>query len=256
MTIHVPLTISPASSTDFTLEGEGRQLVHFKDRGRLARLATGDGEIFARHDLVRWGAPLALAAEGLVALHASAVHKDGITVGFLGIGGAGKSTLAWELGRRGWEPIADDLMICDAEGRANALAEGVLRQWCNDQAAKIDASTWIDYSDLSRLLCDPHHQRWFPVGGLWFLDESRGRGFAIRALSGGDHFRRLVQYGFGGLPMPAAWAHQFQVYAALAGRVPAAILQVPEGLDELRSALPQLEDNLCRWLNGSSLVRI
>ncbi len=221
---------------------------------RAARLANGDGGLFARHDLLRWGAPLALAAEGLVALHASAVHKDGMTLGFLGIGGAGKSTLAWELGRRGWERITDDLMICDAEGRVNVLAERLLRQWCHDQAAKIDNSTWIDYSDLARRLCDPHNQRWLPVSGLWFLDESRGRSFAIRPLSGGDHFRRLVQYGFGGLPMPAAWAHQFQVYAALAGRVPGAILQVPEGLDELRSALPQLEDDLSQWLNDRTIV--
>jgi hypothetical protein len=272
MTIHVPLTISHDSRTAFTLECQGQKLVHFKETGRLARLANVDPGTFARTDLLRWAAPFALAPQGLVCLHAAAAHKEGITIGVLGIGGAGKSTLVCELSRRGWQPIADDLMVCDAEGRVNVLAERVLRQWCDDEAARNDAWSCIDYSVLARQLADSQNQNWLPINGLGFLEPrsqaQHGKGalrpglrkkaanFALRHLSSGDHFRRLVKYGFGGLPMPAAWANQFQVYGTLAGRVPGAILQVPRGLDNMRSALPQLEESLSKWVKDRAVVRV
>ncbi len=287
MTIHVPLTISHDSRTAFALECEGQKLVHFKETGRLARLANADPGAFARTDLLRWGAPFALAPQGLVSLHAAAAHKEGITIGFLGIGGAGKSTLVCELSRRGWQPIADDLMVCDADGRVNILAERVLRQWCDEEAARNDAGSWIDYSVLARQLADSQNQNWLPISGLGFLQprfqaqlekgalnakrqqapfqalrvlgpglRKKAANFVIRHLSSGNHFRRLVKYGFGGLPTPAAWANQFQVYGTLAGRVPGAILQVPHGVDNMRSALPQLEDSLSQWLKDRAVVCI
>jgi hypothetical protein len=264
MTIHFPLTVTPESATAFSLECEGRKLVHFQETGKLARLLNPDADEFANHDLVRWAAPFALAPQGLVCLHASGVHKDGITVGFVGIGGAGKSTLAHEFSRHGWEIIADDLMVCDAEDRVNALAERILRQWCEIKAAQHETSevsqtsevlsSWIDYTDLARKLADANNQHWLPISGLCFVDEFRGENLAVRPLSGGDQFSRLVRFGFGGLPTAEAWAHQFQVYSTLAGRVPAAILQLPEGLDQLRYALPQLEDSLSQWLNDRARI--
>ena len=257
MTIHVPLTLHPDSPISYTLEGEGQPLVHFENAGKSARLGNFDSRMFARHDVLRWGAPFALAPQGLVALHASAAHKDGLTVGFLGIGGAGKSTLACELSRRGWQPIADDLLVCDADGRVNVLAEQVLRHWCEVQASRVDAQPRLDYSDLARQLTESVNQDRQPLSGLAFLSETRGAAnFALRPLSAGDHFHRLVAYGFGGLPVATAWAHQFDVYGTLAERVPGAILQAPDGLEVVRAALPQLEEGLRQWLGDCAVVRV
>ncbi|HWI03248.1 MAG TPA: hypothetical protein VNT52_05385, partial [Acidimicrobiales bacterium] len=53
--------------------------------------------------------PLALAATGRVAFHASAVDVDGAAVVIVGEGGAGKSTLATALCLEGGRLIADDI---------------------------------------------------------------------------------------------------------------------------------------------------
>lgn len=59
---------------------------------------------------------LALRRRGILALHASAVVIDGQAVGFLGAGGAGKSTLAAALAARGHAVLTDDVLALRREG--------------------------------------------------------------------------------------------------------------------------------------------
>jgi hypothetical protein len=166
-------------------------------------------------------------------------------VAFLGIGGAGKTTLAMHLSERGWERLADDMLVVDAQGRLNALTEQVLHRWCEVQDGKQE----VDYLDLVQKLDNPAHQCWVSLQGLLFLEETRGQEFRLRPFSPSECFEKLVTYGFGGLPTPAAWEQQFRVYGALAGRVKAGTLQVPDGLDLLKTSLPKLEELLDQWLS-------
>ncbi len=59
---------------------------------------------------------LALRRRGVLALHASAVVIDGLAVGFLGAGGAGKSTLAAALAARGHAVLTDDVLALRRDG--------------------------------------------------------------------------------------------------------------------------------------------
>jgi hypothetical protein len=59
----------------------------------------------------------------LLVLHASVVERPGGgAVAFIGRVGAGKSTLATCLARRGWRILSDDRLILDAAHRAFAIA--------------------------------------------------------------------------------------------------------------------------------------
>jgi hypothetical protein len=59
--------------------------------------------------------PLFLQVVGYEALHASAIKTARGVAAFCGASGSGKSTLAYALGRRAFEPWADDVVVFDAE---------------------------------------------------------------------------------------------------------------------------------------------
>jgi hypothetical protein len=202
---------------------------------------------FSAKDILRWGAPFALAPQGIVSLHASAVTKNHTAIGILGIGGSGKSTLARRLRDCQWERLADDMMMVDDDGRVNSLCEEVMHGWCGVQSGKSE----INYQELWDLVKEPSQQHWVPLNALLFLDDTRGKEFRLRPLKSGECFHRLVKYGFGGLPTPAAWEHQFRVYGVLAANLKVGVLQTPDGLEHLTAKLPQLEASLSLWLSVS-----
>jgi hypothetical protein len=175
-----------------------------------------------------------------------------MAVAFLGIGGSGKSTLARRLRDRQWERLADDMMMVDDTGRVNALCEEVLHRWCGTQAGRLEDN----YQDLSVKLQKPGEQRWVPLGGLLFFDKLRGQKFRLSPLASGECFHRLVKYGFGGLPAPAAWERQFRVYGVLAGGLKAGVLQIPNSLELLIAQLPDLEVSLSQWLSDSETILV
>jgi hypothetical protein len=207
--------------------------------------------------VLRWGAPFALSPQGHVALHGSAVRRDdGPLVAFLGVGGAGKSTLGLALRRRGWRQIADDLIFCAGDGLVRLEGESVLRAWVAGHGGRIDTATCVDYGELARRLASPSRAGAAPLAAIAFLNETRAARpeFVARPLSGTDAFCELVKYGFGGLPCPAAWRRQFEVYGALAARTTAVALAAPEGLVPMGAALGQLEGLIDRWLAAAGRV--
>lgn len=63
-----------------------------------------------------------LQQRGELVLRASVVGRDGAAVVLLGPGGAGKSSLAWALSRRGWAVLADDLGVVRADATGALVA--------------------------------------------------------------------------------------------------------------------------------------
>ncbi len=252
MATRVTLSLRHESPTAYTLDFQGRTLLRFEDSGKRGCLKSLDPRPFSAPDILRWGAPFALAPHGIVSLHASAVTKNGMAVGFLGIGGSGKSTLARRLRDRQWERLADDMMMVDETARVNALCEEVLHRWCGTQTGRLE----VNYQELSEQIRDSQQQRWVSLVGLVFLDKARGQEFRLRPVASGECFHRLVKYGFGGLPTPAAWEHQFRVYGALAGRLRAGVLQIPNGLELLTAQLPHLEVSLTQWLSDAETILV
>jgi hypothetical protein len=66
--------------------------------------------------------PLFLQILGYEALHASAIETPRGVVAFCGASGSGKSTLAYALGRRAFEPWADDVVVFDADREADVVS--------------------------------------------------------------------------------------------------------------------------------------
>ena len=75
-------------------------------------------DLYRRHIL-----PLVMQANGCEAIHASAVMAGHSVVAFCGPGGAGKSTIAYALSRRGFPQYADDVLVMlAAPGHVEALS--------------------------------------------------------------------------------------------------------------------------------------
>lgn len=79
-----------------------------------------------------------LRRRGTLALHAGASVLDGRAVGFVGPGGAGKSTLVAALARRGHAALTDDLLALEQQGEVWLAQPGPtrLRLW-DDSAAML-----------------------------------------------------------------------------------------------------------------------
>src|SRR5262249_27543901 len=105
MARRVTLSLRHESPVAYSLDFQGRPLLRFQDSGQRCRLSSIDPGPFKHFDILRWGAPFALAPQGIVSLHASCIMKGGLAIAFLGTGGTGKSTLARRLRDRGWERL-------------------------------------------------------------------------------------------------------------------------------------------------------
>src|SRR5262249_38678042 len=120
MATRVTLSLRHESPGAYRLDFQGRTLLRFEDSGRLGKLSSLQPSPFSHFDALRWGASFALAALGIVSLHASCVmNQERAIIAFLGVGGAGKSTLARRLRDRSWERLADDMMMVDQEAQVN-----------------------------------------------------------------------------------------------------------------------------------------
>jgi hypothetical protein len=240
---HVRFGVTHQDEDTFTLTWEHGELIRYEDGGANAVLAPDAHRSFATRDLVRWGAPLALARCGHVLLHAATASKCGSRVAFVGRGGAGKSTLVRELQGHGWEQLTDDVLAVDKNARAAPTAEAELRAWCNEVTPKVETTGAIPYHEIVRRLNAKLKDAWGRLDALAFLTVPRSsdRRFSRTQLTGHAVFQRLVEEGFGGSPHPQAWKLQFLVYGALTSSVRAYVVRAPEGIAPMREALDDLD---------------
>lgn len=108
-----------------------------------------------------------LGASGLV-LHAAGVVRRGEAVAFLGVSGAGKSTISALLGRGGWERLSDDRVIL-------RRTDGQPRMW---------GTPWPGEAAVAR-------NAWAPAHRLFFLEQ--GAADEARPISAGQAFPRLAR---------------------------------------------------------------
>ena len=240
---HVRFGVTYQNEDAFTLTWDHGELIRYEDGGTKAVLAPNAHRSFATRDLVRWGAPLALARSGHVLLHAATASKCGSRVAFVGRGGAGKSTLVRELQGHGWEQLTDDVLAVDKNARAAPTAEAELRAWCNEITSEVETAGAIPYHELVRRLNAKLKGAWGRLEALTFLTVPRSpdRRFSLTPLTGHAVFQALVEEGFGGSPHPQAWKHQFLVYGALTSNMRAYVARAPEGIEPMREALDDLD---------------
>jgi hypothetical protein len=83
------------------------------DGKRLRCVPENDLDTRWQRLLIAQALPFAALLQGLEVFHASAVACDGRAVGFVGPSGAGKTSLALELARRGAQFLADDVLALE-----------------------------------------------------------------------------------------------------------------------------------------------
>jgi hypothetical protein len=143
---------------------------------------------------------------GLLPLHASAVKVQGRVFAFMGMSGAGKSSLAAYLGRRGYQVIADDLTLLNRT--KNGITKvtpcapwlklwqdaldgfGMPREGLNPVAGKhtkyllplADAASDVDQS--------------LPLGGLFVLETGTADAVELLPLAGAAAVTALMDYTY------------------------------------------------------------
>jgi hypothetical protein len=159
-----------------------------------------------RHLLIDQVLPLVASRHGHVALHASAVHLDGIgAIGFVGETGRGKSTLAAALAAVGAHIVTDDCLAIEARGPSLYAIPSYpgLRLWPRSPAraglASSRARQVAHYSRKQRVLSGAvFHRSPAPLRALFLLSPRAGSGVAASMSRVGPRARLmgLLRHGY------------------------------------------------------------
>src|SRR5688572_3093123 len=155
-----------------------------------------------RHLLLDQVLPLALAAEGHLVLHASAVCRVGAGVMALaGAAGTGKSTMAAALRHEGWTVMADDgLLLQEVGGLVQAVpAYAGLRVWPDAvEAAGLSAHAVTEVAEYSAKLriSDPaaSHAGPAPLRSVYVLED--GHESRFEQMTPRDAAMALVRHAY------------------------------------------------------------
>jgi hypothetical protein len=225
---------------DFVVRADGRRIrVH---------PAPGLPEDTLRHLLIDQVLPLALSRRGRLSLHASAVHIPTVgTVGFVGVTGRGKSTLAAALAARGGRILTDDCLGIDfIEGVPYALpgypglrlwpgqgASGLLRAAASSRVAHYSRKRRVHRGAL------PFHGRPSRLRAL-FLLSTRGPGGAplsLRRCRASAGLMGLLRFAYVlDVEDRQNAAAVFGALATIATSVPVLRLRLPHGHNRLAEA--------------------
>jgi hypothetical protein len=146
--------------------------------GRRLRGALCSGGIDAwQRLLIAQALPFAAVLQGLEVLHASAVVAEQGAVAFLGPSGAGKTSLALALCRRGASFLADDVLALEAAqdtlvGHPGAAVAGVERTEADSMlgAGHLQQRDVLAVNTRERIVQIPQAAAPAPLQALFFLD--------------------------------------------------------------------------------------
>jgi hypothetical protein len=240
---HLPFQLESLPDGSFSVRWQDLTLLQFQSSGTSAFIGADIPPSIALADVLRWGAPFALARSGSFLLHAACVAHERRAIALVAPGGTGKSTLGHTLTRAGWLRVSDDALLCGPGGHVDGEAEIILREWCRKHAAESKRGGEVNFETLTEALSgiSSVSTRQAELAAIVFLELPRthnGR-FASRRLSSITGFHQLVQHGFGSRPTRAIWQDEARLYGALASSVPLWCVRVPEGLEAMRSAVSE-----------------
>ncbi len=146
-----------------------------------------------------------LHQRGLLPLHASAVEIDGAAAAFCGASGAGKSSLALHLIKRGHRLLCDDICAIDTASGAPRLWPGLvnLKLWRESLEAAGEEhhalQPVLPALDKYKLpITGIVEYRSYALGHIFLLSVSELRGPAATALRGAERLSALVANTFRG----------------------------------------------------------
>ncbi|HXG55271.1 MAG TPA: hypothetical protein VNJ03_07800 [Vicinamibacterales bacterium] len=193
-----------------------------------------------RHILLDTVLPLALAAEGRLVLHASAMRTpESATIVLCGGSGAGKSTLTAALGRRGFRILSDDGVLIEAGTPVQVVASYPgLRLWPDaaDALGYMAGPTIpvADQSDKVRVAVESFTDAGTGVPTAIYMLQTAVSGFRIERLAPRDATAGIIRHAFrADLHDRAALERQLHDAAALAEAVPVWEVGIPRSFARL-----------------------
>lgn len=200
------------------------------------------------HFVLDQALPLAIAHSRRLVLHASAVARRGLAVAFAGESGAGKSTIAAALCRRGWKLLADDALVFESTipPRVHAAYPSV-RLW-EDSAGWFGADTTL----LPRVAPGIEKRRVALSGEAGTLElralylirpaQASTGGGALRVPGLGDAIIGLAASSFRlDTGDRKALAHEFELVASLLRVCPVFLIDVCRGFDRVDELIDLVE---------------
>ena len=226
--------VSGLASFSFNLGGE-------VVRATISRAASRDT---VRLTYERMVAPLVLQALGTEVLHASAIHGPRGVVAFCGDSGAGKSTIAFGLGRRDYPMRADDAVAVEvSDALVSALALPFAIRLRPASARYFGCEPRPARTRVMRDGDRPTSGGRAPLAALCLLEQAVDvGGVAIARLPPSSAFRRLLTHAYCfSLQDRARKRRMIERYLDLSARVPVFEVRFDTGLDRLVKILDALE---------------
>jgi hypothetical protein len=232
------------------------------DHATIAGETIDCREEMFRHFLVDQVVPLIVSLEAPV-LHASAVAIDGRLVAFTGPGGAGKSTLATALVRRGHAIGTDDALRVDARDAAVTAVPAYpgVRLWDDSErevAAGLAGSGRTAPVAKQRFAAGLRAMRGeATLSQVYILDPASARTIAFAPLSRRDAVIELLRETYRlALDDRGARAREFEAIAAIASRVPCWRLSFPRRFDEWRTLAAEVESHAVALRSDSGVPAV
>jgi hypothetical protein len=213
----------------FRFRPDGRVVEALPERG--ASLATVE-DLYARYVL-----PIAMQAVGAEAIHASAVSSVEGVLAFCGERGAGKSTVAYAMSRRGYTHRADDVLALDVtEGAVTVLALPFEPRLRPASAEFFGADTGRRQVRALSPTEQPHRER---LAALFVLEGRPGSASPeVSRLTGTDAILSALQHAHCFNPEDAENRRRhFSNYLEIAARIPVISVRYSYGLDRLEELL-------------------
>jgi hypothetical protein len=193
------------------------------------------------------GLGLAIHQRGRLVLHASAVGLPDGAVAFVGVKGAGKSTMAAALASRGHAVVTDDALPVDLDGNAAMAWPGpaALKLW-PESAAAVGRSARrlrrLHPAASKRVVGDlPATSRPVPLRAIYALFV--GDEVVIQPMRGQEAILELIRHSYAArfVPSLGATPSHFGRCARIAAEVPIFNLVRPASLDALPDVAAALE---------------
>ena len=220
------------------VEGVGRFHVDIRCDTVTAYARAGVSSATMEETYSRSVLPIVLQARGTEVLHASAVCAGGV-LAFCGDSGAGKSTIAFGLSRRGHQLCADDSLAIGVRGPSAVAFPLPFEMRLRPRAAAffgVEARTPDDRCRPSEL----------PLAALFVLERSEGDlhgvGVSVERLRPPASVPALLAHAYCfSLEDPDLKRAMVGHYVDLAGRVPVFALRFRPGLEMLPPMLDRIE---------------
>jgi hypothetical protein len=182
--------------------------------------------------------PVVWQAMGSQALHASGVVIDGRVMALCGRSGAGKSTIAYALGRNG-DQWADDAVVIECGTDVTAIGLPF--------APRLRESARRHFRHQNSVPAPRRQVRRQPLGAVIVIDQQPDLPSLVRCrrLTVGEAFRSLVTHAHCFDPAdPHDTRRLIEDYSVIADRVPAFALSYQPGFDHLPAVAQAVRDVL------------